>query len=967
MVSGTDSSNDGSSDAHNDAARRDANSVKSCENYSPIRKDLDASSVTRTPPTATHRCPTCGTSNATFSKSQKKKPRLERKCKACVADVAKRGGSAPPPSERNGREKREKRQGKEDHKQGKNDHKIGDGREEEAGEGGDDSAAPQQLRIESNGGSKNDRANDNGGVKKSKRRNGDDKKTPLGDGDSQHGNSRSSDDRNGAPDDDREEVSENDAEAGNWSPTLAQTDEEGDVNEEGREQEPEQLRGHCLEDTPHDQSGRLKDSPAKKESSDNAAKFQPGQNLRSRMERARDQGLGKSQHVQNDGDEEEQEVSLEALKHKIIGRSIGSMYDGEGDERNPRLSSSPSSKCRPPTSSPLAASTAAGIASRLRQDLTCPICHDILFRPASLLCGHSFCEKCLNWWLDRRGTRAASDEDEGNGEAGAAALRGTCPTCRMPIANGDGNGGATRGDRPDICTNTALAAVLEVLYGAETHQRRIAEERERRKARGGERGGMHTRGCEEVVPLPREDDEELLVGSSQRGGLENGWIPLHSSADDRPGWRPGAGRYTHDDGGSTKIFIRRNIVLDDSDQRYQLSLGLTKCTYSNDGHRHDKASTSHDKQRPAGVAAVAGGVLDVELCLLSMEEDEVDDSGFPAFVQDGDDDEALICTGGDRVHTCIEASARVVPASAPPSKNDAQAPAPFGATLVASEKENVAHDVPLSRGMIGPDGAARFRIDLKKALDDNLALNETAGGRGGDASARFRIVKLRFRHAETGAALELRLPSSAGSAAPRGRGGGRQGSDGDVVEFCGARKSAAARSDPSRYLLDNFDGDNDEELYDDNGRNEYEEDGFLVNGTQDSEEEFRSGDEEEDEEEDICHICKSGGELIVCDGGSQGGGCGLACHVHCLGRRVIPPGDWICSTCAKDLGINVGIEGHEWPVEVGSDEEDIEATRNKPLTIVDSDDEEVVPVQHKRRQKRKILEVLDSDSDGSLS
>lgn len=46
-----------------------------------------------------------------------------------------------------------------------------------------------------------------------------------------------------------------------------------------------------------------------------------------------------------------------------------------------------------------------------------------------------------------------------------------------------------------------------------------------------------------------------------------------------------------------------------------------------------------------------------------MEEDEVDDSGFPTFVNEGDDDEALICTSNDRIHTCIESSVRVVPLS----------------------------------------------------------------------------------------------------------------------------------------------------------------------------------------------------------------------------------------------------------------------------------------------------------------
>ena len=95
--------------------------------------------------------------------------------------------------------------------------------------------------------------------------------------------------------------------------------------------------------------------------------------------------------------------------------------------------------------------------------------------------------------------------------------------------------------------------------------------------------------------------------------------------------------------------IRRNIVLDEHDRRYQLSLGLTKCSYS-----------IHCTKRIVGGSAAAAaetvdsrGVLDIELCLLTMEEDEVEDSGFPMFASVGSDDEALICTSNDRVHSCI--------------------------------------------------------------------------------------------------------------------------------------------------------------------------------------------------------------------------------------------------------------------------------------------------------------------------
>lgn len=320
-------------------------------------------------------------------------------------------------------------------------------------------------------------------------------------------------------------------------------------------------------------------------------------------------------------------------------------------------------------------------------------------------------------------------------------------------------------------------------------------------------------------------------------------------------------------------------MLDDCDQRYQLSLGLTKCAYSNKNTAKKSNNTS------AGSGSLGsiwdGAVLDIELCLLAMEEDEVDDSGFPTFVNEGDDDEALICTGNDRIHTCIESSVRVVPMSA--LLDQKKEPTSFGKAKSSVEAIPI-REVPLSRGMIGQDGAVRFRIDLKKALDSATMLNVEGGGDAGDgargSSARFQIVKLRFCHADTGAILELRLPAESDT--------DKGGSNGEI-EFCGISKPAVARNDASRYLLDDH---HDDEEHDE--PNEYdEEDGFVVNGSQDSEEEFDSHEEEEDDEEDgVCQICENGGDLIVCDGGDHEGGCGLAYHILCIGRSMIPPGEF---------------------------------------------------------------------------
>ena len=682
-------------------------------------------------------------------------------------------------------------------------------------------------------------------------------------------------------------------------------------------------------------------------------------------------------------DTEEKTVSLDAIKYSVLGRAIPSIYDNIQTATPPNYSNQQSSS----SSSSIMPTTTTSIfllQQQLRHELACPICHNLLYNPVSLFCGHSFCQVCLNWWLDRQllekqqeqehqqGGRMShrrrrntggrrnirgdgdddfmSDIDSGDENDSMFAsnhknddLHATCPSCRGPIPNNNGNHcdngsdvGEQASNKPTIRVNTALKAVLENLFSDEMNQRRRDERQQKRKARGGEMGGMHSRGCGvEVVPMPMEDDElgflrelirkttasTILNEGGNRDGRkisssrqcedeENGWVGMFAISN-QPGWskrnQPEGGRYSiYNHGSGAKIMIRRNVVLDESDQRYQMSLGFTKCVYSIISNKNGVDGDMNNWSVAATDPIDSRGVLDIELCLLTMEEDEVEDSGFPMFACEGSDDAALICTSHERaVHSCIQSSARVVSILA---LEDGMAKSEKeGETLNDNEALSAlqsVREVPLSRGMIGRDGTVRFRIDVRKVLDSISITKE--GAHNGDGALKGDIptllmVKLRFVHADTGAAMELRLPSRSDTYQML------DGRDGEIV-FGARRQDGVVKENDgrTRFLLDEIDDDDEES---DDEPNEYMEDGFLVNGSDEEETDshqdeasFSVDDDDDDDDDDDgeCQVCLNGGDLIVCDGGSHGGGCGHLYHIHCIGRRIVPPGNHLTTLCLDE-------------------------------------------------------------------
>jgi hypothetical protein len=504
-------------------------------------------------------------------------------------------------------------------------------------------------------------------------------------------------------------------------------------------------------------------------------------------------------------------VSLDKIKMDTIGRTIASIFDPHSPPPE-QFSHKPSA---------IKSRNISNAAAQLTEEFTCAICSELLYNPVALICGHSFCQGCLNQLIIK--------------------ARNYCPICRGQIDE----------EITSASVNTALNSVLQFLYPDQTNQRQQAEELDKRKAQCGEMGGMHSRGSVEVVPLQMEEDELGYIRERYRqlesqkqscpktkavremdhgwDALISRWIRTRTSAGGHKQWQCDS---------QAKIMIRRNIVLDESDQRYQLCLGLRQCTYS-------IKNIVEQTQCCAAAETVVDsrGVLLIQLSLLAMEEDEVDDSGFPMFVSEGSDDEEVVCNTTTNNLGCIQFFARVV------------------STVGISEVTDcpTVKEVPLQHKEFEQCGTVSFCIDIKKVL--------------GSTSLRAPVlVKLRFFHANTGAVLELRLPP-------------RNETD-SVLSVLYGHANAEILFGPGRCQevhTNNYVLDMNEREKESTEPNEYDlGDDFLVSN------------EDSDEERGECNVCKRIGELMVCDGGDNCvKGCGSMYHIGCIGRCVVPPGKYL--------------------------------------------------------------------------
>ncbi|KAG7348363.1 zinc finger C3HC4 type domain containing protein [Nitzschia inconspicua] len=233
----------------------------------------------------------------------------------------------------------------------------------------------------------------------------------------------------------------------------------------------------------------------------NAHSYERSTSDRNRDERGDESGSEEG-HTDDDVD-----ISLNDLKRKVMGRDLRTEEDVD-QEQDEELRQIQALMNTGPETEPPSTKT---MADKLRRDLMCTICHDIIYPPISLFCGHSFCQPCIEWWFD------------------TSKMDPSCPTCRktVPVKRHDA-----------VAPNLALRSCIMAIYGPEI-VRRIQECRPK-----GERGGTHGKGYEVISPL---EDET--------------WHYIQTTTN-------------HATSSTETIQVRRNIVLDADDQRMQLALAV---------------------------------------------------------------------------------------------------------------------------------------------------------------------------------------------------------------------------------------------------------------------------------------------------------------------------------------------------------------------------------------------------------
>lgn len=448
--------------------------------------------------------------------------------------------------------------------------------------------------------------------------------------------------------------------------------------------------GHISDDDDDDASKDIKESKPNRErlvfsdgesvndnGSDDSASSSDEVKRRNHKEKLRSRHDSSVYYDEDDPDDESQddpdgsyyykgdgpmEVSIAALKRTTLGRDMDEHNEDDEDDEDDEEETNynnvlahvrhANSNAKNAKSAGTTPAPTATMQESLRRDLTCAICHDIFYNPVSLLCGHSYCRECLEWWQHESAPSSST----------VMAQRQNCPTCRCPIPTSS----TAEGAEAQLGVNTALRATVVALFGEELVQRIRAKKR----SQAGEANGAHDGGYEILAQLEQEP-----------------WSTIFSSTRTRSEINDAA------------LFVaRRSIVLDAQDQCMQFALALhgdpiMYPTISHDGTSHNYSTYNNDNSTT---------MLHVHLVLLTMEEDEADDgNGFPLLVKE-EQDEHLICSKDDRfrLSTFIEVRSR-------------EKAKPIGAITTASSSSSPVARLGLAQSQ---DGVVVLELDMQQLI-----------------------------------------------------------------------------------------------------------------------------------------------------------------------------------------------------------------------------------------------------------
>jgi len=562
------------------------------------------------------------------------------------------------------------------------------------------------------------------------------------------------------------------------------------------------------------------------------------------------------------------------------------------------------------------------VAQQLAKELQCVICQEVFYPPVSLPCGHSFCQGCLDWWWfsDRNTNNTNSNNSSNN-----------CPTCRQPL----------HCSKLSLKINTALRAVVSRLYSHEILQRLQDQKQQKLTATKGEAGSGS--GDYQVIVTPQDwQPVELLL--------------LEQSHDDS------------DDGNETisNVQVRRNIVMDADDARMQLALALyDKPRWSN--NNDENGSSPH------------GRSFQIQIALVTMEEDEVAE-GFPLLVEPDSDDEAILCTTQQasfvlEVQLKTKDEGLIVPLARLTKRVESPGFVTFTLHQNSMQEDSDDHQLPAVWEWDNVDSLLFCHAETKTELQVKLE----QPGRGGKTTDGYTIPR-KARTSDSNKQLSVaaafvhdrRDADEEEEDGPTGKNVDHYEDDGFLV------------GDDEEIEMEDDDDDERDHFVDhhrhggngDDAMSDVDEEAEFSSAAEDGGGQYHGGnDSDEDvDDEDLCCICKDGGELMVCDGGDHLQGCNKSFHASCVSLEEIPDGDWVCQSCARAGGFaDAGRQGHEFPEDSVTADNSKSNSDQQPERMIellgddssseDEEEDEGLPKQKSNNNRRKQVILDDSDSD----